>query len=257
MPLIGRNLAIGLVAGLLIGATLTYALAGPFVGRTFTATSLVTTTSLATTTSTSTIVTTQEITVTTTQAAVVTNYSSIETIQGTGSESYDISGYGTYFANHTSDGVWNFSLALSGLDTYEGFDAYVKLTNISNQTQNIRVANPLINPMLYCTNGPACGISCAPGSTCGTIPPGAKPAWAWNPPNVTLVNMTLPPGGWYFSGPYPIEDRNLQESDYVLSVWPLVEPSGSVGGGYSIGQSLTINATLGQSLNVDVPISVS
>ncbi len=232
----GRNLAVGLVVGLLIGAALTYAIAGPVASRTITATSVTTVSSISTS------VSTQDITITTTpNPGTTASYYSIQTASGYGSQVF-----------HSSNNGWDFYVTLNTLAVSAGsaestIDVYVNLTYTSsntNQPLKVRVANPLINPVVYCYSGPFCGN------------PGVK-VWAWNPPNVSLVNMTVYSGSWYFSGPYPISLSGIEPSTYTLSIWPLIEPAGTTDGGYSIGQSLMINATLGQSLMINETIGVS
>jgi hypothetical protein len=233
----GRNLAAGLVVGLLVGGVLTYAISGPAQSRTLTATSL------ATTTLTNTLVSTQDITITTTPSSATTqSSSSIQTTAGYESQVY-----------HTSANGWSFSVILneSGVSAgsaHSTIDVYVNLTSISspntNFPQKVVVASPLINPVQYCAGGPNC-------------PTPGEQVWAWNPPKVSLVNMSVYVGQWYFSGPYPISLAGLPQGQYTLSVWPIMELAGATGGGYSLGQSLMINATLGQSLTVEMPVGVS
>lgn len=233
----GRNLAVGLVVGLLVGAAVAYAIAGPAASRT------VTTTSVTTATSISTSVSTQDITITTTPNSGTTAiYSSIQTTAGYESQVY-----------HTSANGWSFSVilnesAVSGGSAQSTIDVYVNLTSISspntNFPQKVVVASPLINPVVYCASGPNC-------------PTPGKQVWAWNPPKVSLVNMSVYVGQWYFSGPYPISLAGLPQSQYTLSVWPIMELAGATGGGYQLGQSLMINATLGQSLMINGTIGVS
>jgi hypothetical protein len=233
----GRNLAVGLVVGLLIGAAVAYAIAGPVASRRVTITSVTTATSISTS------VSTQDITITTTpNSGTTASYSSIQTAGG----------YGSHVL-HSSNNGWDFSVILNSLAVSSGsadttIDVYVNLTytaNNPNYPEKVRMANPLINPVVYCSGGPACG-----GNS-------GQKVWAWNPPNVSLVNVTVYSGSWYFSGPYPVSLSGIQQSTYTLSIWPLIEPSGTTDGGYSIGQSLLINATLGQSLMINETIGVS
>jgi hypothetical protein len=229
----GRNLIGGLVVGLLVGVALTYAFSGQVASRTVTATSVTTVNSMSIS------VSTQDITITTTpNSGVTASYSSVQTAAGYGSHVF-----------HMSNNGWNFSVTLNNLAVTSGsaastIDVYVNLTYISNQPQKVRMANPLINPVLYCASGPYCGN------------PGHE-VWAWDPPNVSLINMTVYPGNWYFSGPYLIPLSGMAQGGYTLSIWPFVEPSGTAGGEYSIGQSLMINATLGQSLMINASIGAS
>jgi hypothetical protein len=233
----GRNLGAGLVVGLLIGAVMTYAIAGPVTGRT------VTVNSVATTTLTSTGVSTQDLTITATQSGGVTNYSSVATITGYGSAVF-----------HSSNKIWNFSVTLNNLK-YAGqghtIYAYVNLTNISNQTQKVREVNPLVDPVLYCSSQDGFQ-SCTLGQKVWSL-------FDSGVGGISLVNITAGPGSWYFSGPYPIsipfEFGN--GGVFTLSIWPLIEPSGAAEGGYRVGQSLNIDATLGRSLMINETIDVS
>lgn len=224
----------GLVAGLLIAASLTYSLAGPSANRTVTATSMATTTATSTSvttttaTTTSVSVTTQDITTTTTYGGPLTSYSSVETVTGFSP--------GKVFYR-TGNG-WNFSVTLSSLGVTSGktIYVYVNLTNISGHTQKVNEMNPLINPVLYCEGGP-----------CGNV--GAQ-VWAWSPSGATNFTRNFDYGQWEFSGPYPIPTGGLAGNGgaYTLSIWPLIGPS---------GQSLMVNATIGQSLMINTTISVS
>jgi hypothetical protein len=199
--------------------------------------------SVTTATSTSTSVSTQDVIITTTQSGAATNYSSVATVTGYGSAVF-----------HTSNKIWNFSVTLNNLEYAGQGDtvyAYVNLTNISNQTQKVREVNPLVDPVLYCSSQDGMQ-SCSPGQQVWS-------SFGSGVGGISLVNITAGRGSWYFSGPYPIsiplEFGNGGE--FTLSIWPLIEPSGTADGGYQVGQSLMINATLGQSLMINDTIPVS
>jgi hypothetical protein len=211
-----RSLATGLVAGLLIGAGLTYTLVGPGASRTVTATSV------TTATSTSISVTTQA--TTQTQSAGVTT-SSVEAVKGYAGQVF-----------YRSNNGWNFSVTLSSLVVTQGqtIEAYINLTNISGQTQKVHEVNPLINPVIYCKSGNG---YCKSGTQ----------VWAWDPSEINFdTNVTAGSGVWDFSGPYPISTSNMSPDglNYTLSIWPFIEPSATADGEYLLGQSLMINATI-------------
>jgi hypothetical protein len=174
-----------LVAGLLIGAAATFALAGS-LGRT------TTTTTLATITSTTTV-----------------TASEISTIQSaTGS-----TGLVTFYK---TNGDWNFTVTLNSTTVERGrvIAALLNLTNISGQNQAVHVVGPLYNPTVYSQNGTAVWCSCPSEFTFDTTwTPGPGVAQKWD-----ILTSTLPSGQTYVLNIWPFigATNTAAEGQYLI-----------------------------------------
>jgi hypothetical protein len=104
---------------------------------------------------------------------------------------------------------------------------YYNLTNISGQPQTVHVVGPLVNPILYSANGSV--------------------VWAWDPPEINSIMIFPFPSG-DLTGQVFVPTSNLDTgANYTLSIWPLIGANSTNAvdvGDYSIGESLTINASI-------------
>jgi hypothetical protein len=124
----------------------------------------------------------------------------------------------------TSDGDWKFEMQLNSsvvpAEQEIGYTCY--LTNISNRTQTIDLANPISDPSLYTQQG--------------------REAWSYEPPGVTNAIQAVPPGG-VFSLELNIPTSGLQAGEaYTLTSSPNV--SSDANPEVFFGQYLQLNATI-------------
>jgi hypothetical protein len=123
---------------------------------------------------------------------------------------------------------WTFSISVgsSTIARNQELALSYNLTNITGLPQTVHVVNPLVNPVIYSTNG--------------------SQVWAWDPPSMNYV--TVIPKAGELTGSVAIPTSNLSaDQEYVLSASPMIgasTPSAVGTGDYSIGESLMVNVTI-------------